>query len=82
MKQFKPTSHNYFHYGVCINPHYTKRDKGGEDAVVTGNNLLAVADGVGGWASAGIDPAFYSRRLCKLMDNLFHDTHTEPVDKD
>jgi len=25
---------------------------------------LAVADGVGGWAESGVDPAIFSRRLC------------------
>ena len=27
--------------------------------------MIAVADGVGGWATKGVDPAIYSRRLCK-----------------
>ena len=29
--------------------------------------MLAVADGVGGWANHGIDPGLYSKKLCKLM---------------
>jgi hypothetical protein len=28
------------------------------------DRVLAVADGVGGWAENNIDPANYSRRLC------------------
>ena len=34
------------------------------------SNLLAVADGVGGWASQGVDPAIYSKQLCKNIDEL------------
>jgi serine/threonine protein phosphatase PrpC len=30
-------------------PHFDKRAKGGEDAYVSTEELLAVADGVGGW---------------------------------
>ena len=32
--------------------------------------MLAVADGVGGWAESGIDPAIFSKRLCKNIDEL------------
>lgn len=28
-------------------------------------SILAVADGVGGWADHGVDPALYSKELCK-----------------
>ena len=31
---------------------------------------MAIADGVGGWAESGIDPANYSRRLCAMIDML------------
>lgn len=34
-------------------------------------NMLCVADGVGGWAESGIDPAIYSKRLCLLIDQLY-----------
>jgi len=33
--------------------------------------MLAVADGVGGWAESGVDPAIYSKKLCKLIDELY-----------
>lgn len=26
---------------------------------------MAIADGVGGWAESGVDPAIFARRLCK-----------------
>ena len=53
-----------------MNPHFEKKKKGGEDAATLSLNLLAVADGVGGWASSGIDPAIYSKKLCSLIDEI------------
>jgi serine/threonine protein phosphatase PrpC len=50
---------------VFVLPHIQKRAKGGEDAAVVTERLLAVADGVGGWAESGVDPAIYARGLCK-----------------
>lgn len=29
------------------------------------NELLAVADGVGGWNKRGVDPGLFSKELCK-----------------
>lgn len=52
---------NYFNAGVWLQPHYEKKHKGGEDAASMSQNVLAVADGVGGWISQGVDPAVYSR---------------------
>jgi len=51
-----------------MQPHYEKVHKGGEDAASLSSNVLAVADGVGGWISQGIDPAVYSKNLCKIID--------------
>lgn len=51
-----------------MEPHAEKKYKGGEDALSMTRNLLAVADGVGGWANSGIDPARYSRKLCDLIE--------------
>ena len=51
--------------GVNI-PHPAKAATGGEDSFFVsthGLGALAVADGVGGWAAEGIDPALYPRRL-------------------
>lgn len=53
-----------------MNPHPAKRDKGGEDAATVTENVIAIADGVGGWAESGIDPAKYSRQLCKNIQAL------------
>jgi len=44
--------------------------KGGEDAASVSSNVLAVADGVGGWAESGVDPAIFSKKLCKNIDEL------------
>ncbi len=61
---------NVFNAGACMIPHAQKRHKGGEDAYVCTKRFLAVADGVGGWAEQGIDPANYSRALCLGMEEL------------
>lgn len=42
---------NFFNAGVFLQPHYEKVHKGGEDAASISSNVLAVADGVGGWIS-------------------------------
>ena len=62
---------NSFASGVFLNPHFAKRFKGGEDAACINDRLICVADGVGGWAESGIDPALYSKRLCSIIDVLF-----------
>lgn len=38
--------------------------------------MLCVADGVGGWAESGIDPAIYSKKLCNLISK-FYDKNEE-----
>lgn len=35
------------------------------------DRLLCVADGVGGWAESGVDPAIYSKKLCSIMHDLY-----------
>ena len=52
-------------------PHDDKRDRMGEDAAMGSNELLVVADGVGGWANHGIDPGFYSRHLVEGIHSQF-----------
>lgn len=66
-----PKRFNYrFEHGSAILPHPEKAYKGGEDAVFVSENVLMVADGVGGWAESGVDPALYSKRLAKLVEEL------------
>jgi len=65
-----------------ISPHTDKIAKGGEDAALASPTLLAVADGVGGWAEVGVDPSEFSNRLMRfvqqkaksLAENLFAST--------
>jgi serine/threonine protein phosphatase PrpC len=35
--------------------------------------LLAVADGVGGWNERGVDPALFSKELCKNLRESYYD---------
>jgi len=51
--------------GISVIPHPAKRAKGGEDAYFFSSdmNVAGIADGVGGWADLGVDPAVYSRSL-------------------
>lgn len=35
------------------------------------NQILAVMDGVGGWAEHGVDPAKYSKQLAKYVEQLW-----------
>jgi len=52
-----------------IIPHPEKALKGGEDACFLSDRVLAVADGVGGWADQGVDPSLYSRLLMEGTRN-------------
>lgn len=52
-------------------PHPEKQHKGGEDAILIKDNILVVADGVGGWAEHGIDAGLYSKNLCQLIGRIY-----------
>ena len=52
-------------------PHDDKVYKGGEDAWTASPTLIAVADGVGGWASKGIDPGLFSKQLTKDIQDIY-----------
>jgi len=55
--------------GACCLPHPDKAHYGGEDAYfasAAGGGALGVADGVGGWAESGVNPAQYSRTLMRV----------------
>lgn len=49
-------------------PHPEKSHKGGEDAFYAHKKLLTVADGVGGWATQGVDPGLYSKEFCRHIN--------------
>lgn len=65
-----------FSFGNSMTPHPEKLSKGGEDAyfVHLGDVIgFGVADGVGGWASLGIDPSKYSKSLMKFCQQELRD---------
>jgi protein phosphatase PTC7 len=55
----------------CMRPHPAKQYTGGEDAFFVSEEYASfgVADGVGGWAAAGIDPAEYPRKLIDACES-------------
>lgn len=56
--------------GVSM-PHPAKAATGGEDAFFVsswGQGAVGVADGVGGWAAEGVNPALYPRRLMEACE--------------
>lgn len=61
---------NHFRFGSKIVPHPDKAEKGGEDALYVQAQMMAVADGVGGWAKHGVDPGLYSKELCSNIRKL------------
>eukprot|EP00828_Plagiopyla_frontata_P047775 TRINITY_DN8936_c0_g1_i5.p2 TRINITY_DN8936_c0_g1~~TRINITY_DN8936_c0_g1_i5.p2 ORF type:complete len:317 (-),score=66.49 TRINITY_DN8936_c0_g1_i5:78-1028(-) len=69
----KSNYYNQFNYAVSMLPHPDKLAKGGEDAYYANSKLLAVADGVGGWNDHGVDPAKYSRELCRHIETLWNE---------
>ncbi|TXG74467.1 hypothetical protein EZV62_003046 [Acer yangbiense] len=62
--------------GTHLIPHPNKVDRGGEDAFfVSGYNggVIAVADGVSGWAEHNVDPSLFSRELMANTSYLVED---------
>ncbi|XP_012079067.1 probable protein phosphatase 2C 80 [Jatropha curcas] len=64
--------------GSCYLPHPDKEETGGEDAhfICADEQVIGVADGVGGWADVGINAGLYSR---ELMSNSVSAIKDEPV---
>ena len=62
-----------------INPHDDKKAKGGVDGASLSSNMLAVADGVGGWANHGVDPGLFAESLCKNILAEFKKDQTTPL---
>ena len=62
-------------------PHPRKADTGGEDAFFASKQLrtFGIADGVGGWASLGIDPSEYPRKLMVSCEEGAS-RHIDPLD--
>ena len=59
--EYNPGS--FFQSKTVIIPHDDKMHRGGEDSADVNDFVIALADGVGGWASKGINPGFFSMEL-------------------
>ncbi|WIA37811.1 hypothetical protein OEZ86_014673 [Tetradesmus obliquus] len=63
-------------------PHPEKESYGGEDAHFVSNisgGAIGVADGVGGWAESGVNPAEYSRTLMRVACAYIEGADTREV---
>ena len=74
---FQPKA--YFLSKTIIIPHDDKKYRGGEDAAASDDNMLIVADGVGGWERHGIDPGVYSKSLVKHVLQRKKERPTENI---
>lgn len=65
--------------GSCYLPHPDKEETGGEDAhfICVNEQVIGVADGVGGWADVGVNAGLYAR---ELMSNSVRAILDEPKD--
>ncbi|XP_058781994.1 probable protein phosphatase 2C 26 isoform X2 [Vicia villosa] len=71
-----------FSVGTCLIPHPKKVEKGGEDAFFVSNyngGVIAVADGVSGWAEEDVDPSLFPR---EFMANAYNFVGDEEVNND
>ena len=67
----------YFRFGSCNIPHYKKRGKGGEDAWFVSEQLMTVADGVGGWEAHGFDSGLFSKQLVADIQTFYEDDRSQ-----
>ncbi|XP_031400746.1 probable protein phosphatase 2C 26 isoform X3 [Punica granatum] len=68
--------------GTHLIPHPNKIDKGGEDAYLVSTfngGVLAVADGVSGWAEQKVDPSLFSRELMTNASSLLEQRGLEEM---
>lgn len=65
--------------GSCYLPHPDKEETGGEDAhfICSDEQVIGLADGVGGWADVGINAGLFAR---ELMSNSVMAIQEEPKD--
>ncbi|XP_008804123.2 probable protein phosphatase 2C 1 isoform X4 [Phoenix dactylifera] len=65
-----------FSVGTHLIPHPEKVDRGGEDALFVSSyngGVLAIADGVSGWAEQNVNPALFSQELMANVSDLVMD---------
>ena len=67
--------------GATVIPHPKKVYKGGEDAFIVKPKMVSVADGVGGWAKRGVDPAKFSKQLMGFIGSVY-DEHPDLIPKE
>jgi protein phosphatase PTC7 len=60
----------YFESRTIIIPHDDKIQRGGEDSAHVTDTMIAVADGVGGWADSGVNPGLFSKLLTRTIKEL------------
>lgn len=65
-----------FNHALWMIPDDRKANTGGEDAAFSSSHFLGVADGVGGWAQMGVDPARYSRELMEHTSDIVKQAET------
>ncbi|KAM1099265.1 hypothetical protein TB2_005766 [Malus domestica] len=81
LKPFRPEL--CFSVGTYLIPHPNKVGKGGEDAFFVSSyngGVLAVADGVSGWAEQDVDPSLFPKELMTNASNFVGDV--EQVNND
>eukprot|EP00268_Persea_americana_P054745 TRINITY_DN6300_c0_g1_i8.p1 TRINITY_DN6300_c0_g1~~TRINITY_DN6300_c0_g1_i8.p1 ORF type:complete len:326 (+),score=85.97 TRINITY_DN6300_c0_g1_i8:173-1150(+) len=69
-----------FSVGTHLIPHPSKVDRGGEDAFFVSNyngGVLAIADGVSGWAERDVDPALFPKELMANASSLVEDIEVD-----
>ncbi|CAN6556321.1 unnamed protein product [Malus baccata var. baccata] len=74
LKPFRPEL--CFSVGTYLIPHPNKVEKGGEDAFFVSSyngGVLAVADGVSGWAEQDVDPSLFPKELMTNASNFVGD---------
>ncbi|GKV20729.1 hypothetical protein SLEP1_g30811 [Rubroshorea leprosula] len=65
-----------FCVGTHLIPHPNKVERGGEDALFVSSyngGIIAVADGVSGWAEENVDPSVFPRELMANASSLVQD---------
>ncbi|KAL9158518.1 hypothetical protein ABFS82_08G074300 [Erythranthe guttata] len=68
--------------GVCYMPHPEKLKTGGEDAhfICEEEQVIGVADGVGGWADVGVNAGIYARELMSNSVKAIRENTDSDVD--
>lgn len=68
--------------GSCYLPHPAKEETGGEDAhfICGDEQVIGVADGVGGWADVGVDAGEFARELMNHSVRAVQEEPTRAID--